>query len=97
MNPIDFPQANRTLSASNGASEVPPLRVWTDGNEVISCWQPNDEQRRKIAAGEPVFLCVTGMGGTMPPVWLDAGSPFVDPQTLRKNDAETLRELGIAP
>lgn len=94
MIPIDFPQANLTLGAG-GLPNTTPLRVWTNGKEIISCWQPDAEQVRKIAAGEPIFLCV--MGSSMPPVWLDSGSPFADPSALAEDDAIVLREMGIKP
>ena len=95
MNPVDFPQAQRSLGAPPGAEDVTPLRVWSDGKTCISAWMPTEEERQRIAAGEPVYLHVM-MGWTMPPVCLEVGSPFINPETLTDSDAEALREIGIA-
>jgi hypothetical protein len=95
MNPIDFPQANKTLGAPQGmGNNCTALRVWTDGTACLSAWMPTEEERAKIAAGEPVFLWVV-FGQTQPPVALEVGSPFTG--EFHQEDAEALRELGIAP
>lgn len=76
MNPVDFPQANRTFTKPEGWTdlECSPLRVHDTGQELISCWQPTDEERAAIAAGAPIWLSVCGHGH--PPVILSAESPF---------------------
>lgn len=96
MNPIDFPQAMRTLGAPEGSTNVTPLRVWTDGRECISCWMPTEEERQWLAAGEPICLRLLS-GGTMPPALLEVGSPFAEPDACNTVDADILREAGIAP
>jgi hypothetical protein len=76
VNPIDFPEANRTFGKPAGMTdeECQPLRVHDSGEGYISCWRPTDEERAAVAAGGPVWLCVVGRGH--PPVWLD-GRPNI--------------------
>jgi hypothetical protein len=95
MNPVDFPQAVKTLGPPQGAGSCGGLRVWTDGEVCVSAWMPTEEERAKIAAGEPVFLWVM-FGSTQPPVAIEVGSPF-EASELTTPDAEALHALGISP
>lgn len=68
MNPIDFPEANLTLTrpADMTDEECASLRVLRDAEGFTSCWMPSGEERAAIAAGAPVVLKVIGRGH--PPV-----------------------------
>jgi hypothetical protein len=79
-----FPQATRALRPPAGMNEDQclPLYVYQgadpDGRRVvISRWQPDDEDRARIAAGGPVWLWI--MGGTMPPASVDTNDPWGTP------------------
>jgi hypothetical protein len=76
MIPRDFDEQNHELGPPKGMTvdEVRVLPCFVDGEQVISCWHPNDEEREAIAAGGPVWLRV--MGQTMPPCGLQGTSPF---------------------
>jgi hypothetical protein len=71
VNPIDFPEANRTFvkPASMTDAECASLRVQDTGEELISRWEPTPEERAAIAAGAPVVLTI--VGGAHPPVRLE--------------------------
>lgn len=67
MHLIDFPEANVTFGPPPDmeASQVQPARAYVgkidrgscEGASVTVCaWQPTDEERAAIAAGEPVFI-----------------------------------------
>jgi hypothetical protein len=74
MQPIDFPEANKTFTKPSAMSdeECAPLRVQDTGEALVSCWQPDEAERARIAAGAPVRLRVIGRGH--PPVMLEAGT-----------------------
>lgn len=76
MNPIDFPEANFTFTkpASMTDEECGSLRVHDTGEAFVSCWKPDADERRRIARGAPVFLCVVGRGH--PPVMVEAVARF---------------------
>lgn len=68
MKPIAFPEANKTLTAPPGLEEtVVPLPVFTDGNQCISCWQPDEEERTLIAMGANIWMHVLA-GESQPPI-----------------------------
>jgi hypothetical protein len=79
VNPIDFPQKTRVLQKppSMTDEECSPLAIHDTGAELLSCWQPTDEERAAIAAGAPIWLSVVGRGH--PPVALFVESPFALP------------------
>ena len=76
MRPIDFPQANLTLSKPDSMTdeECGSLRVYRSGPQMFSCWQPSEEERAAIAAGAPVWLYV--LGAAHPPVAVEVENPF---------------------
>lgn len=94
MEPIDFPQANRTLGPPSGMDNCGGLRVWTQGEFCVSSWMPTEEERARLAAGEPVWLFVW-FGATQPPVALQVGTPFDG--SFAEADSAFLRELGVSP
>ena len=77
MKPIYFDEANKVLTAPDGMSKEAcvDLCVVNDGNQSISCWELNDEERRAIAEGANIWLGVLA-GATQPPVWLSTERPF---------------------
>lgn len=76
MRATKFPQATRSLRPPPGMNEDQclPLYVFQDGQHVISRWEPDEEDRARIATGEPVWLWITGI--TMPPAALTTTNPF---------------------
>ncbi len=64
MNPIDFPEANRTFTKPPGMSdeECQPLRVHDTGEALISRWALDPNERQMVAAGATVELWVFGRG-----------------------------------
>ena len=60
MEPIDFPQANRTFIRPTGVpiEECGDLRVFDNGEAFISCWRPSTEELGLLLAGKPVYLWI---------------------------------------
>lgn len=81
MYPSGFDESNGQLSPPEGVSEakVKTLRVFRDGEQVISCWKPTQEEIDEIQRTGRVWLGV--MGITMPPVYITGFSPFVRRET----------------
>lgn len=50
--------------------------VFATGTMCISCWKPTDEERERIARGEPIWLTVVA-GASQPPVGLSVDNPFL--------------------
>jgi len=73
MQPVSFPQANKTLNKPQGMTdaECGPLPVYNNGEMSISCWQMNWRERLSALFFGRVWLYVV-MGSTQPPVALDA-------------------------
>lgn len=72
MKPINHRFTNVTLNAPAGQEdEILPLRVWTDGEQCISCWQMGWRERLSALVFGRVWLSVLS-GRTQPPVWLMA-------------------------
>lgn len=73
MTPTDFPEANSTFAPPSDLeeSQCRSIRVFVgrveggscDGaDQVITAWQPSEEEIAMIAAGAPVFLsCLGGL------------------------------------
>ena len=76
MQPKAFPEANRVLArpASMTAEECMSLQVHDTGEAFVSCWQPSEEDRERIAAGGAIWVWVVGRGH--PPIVLETASPF---------------------
>lgn len=73
MNPIDFPESNKTLLPPKGKTEeeVGKLPVWTDGEICLSCWRPSFMERLSVLFFGKVWLWVW-IGHTQPPVAVTA-------------------------
>jgi hypothetical protein len=76
MQPITFPEANRTFVKPEGWTEEDcrPLPIQDTGEALVSCWQPDEFERARLAAGAPVRLTVYGRGH--PPVMLAVPEEF---------------------
>jgi len=72
----EFPQQTTVLGPPEGMTvdEVHTLPVRIDERQVISCWQPTDEEREASARGGPVYVGV--LGSSMPPIWVAGTNPF---------------------
>lgn len=70
MKPIDFEQVNKILQkpASMTDAECSSLRVFTDGQQCISCWQLSWKERLSAVLFGKVWLSVVSSSGTQPPV-----------------------------
>lgn len=76
MKPIKFSEANMKFTAPPGREqEVDDLPVFSDGNQIISCWELTDEELIEVIKTKKVYLGV--MGNTTPPIMLMGKSPFV--------------------
>lgn len=76
MDPVDFPEANLTLTKPAGVTdeECGSLRAHRTADAFVSCWQPTEEERAAIARGGAIWLWVWAAGH--PPVALSAECPF---------------------
>jgi hypothetical protein len=78
MNPIEINGSNRVFTKPKDMTdeECGPLYVRVERYEnyhttIKSAWQPTDEERIKIALGEPIILTIIGI--SHPPVALSVG------------------------
>ena len=80
MKPINFKEATKVLQRPSTMTdaECASLHVWSDGKQCVSCWKPSVGERVRILFGGKVYLGVKG-GGTQPPVFVTAESPFFRP------------------
>lgn len=95
MYPINFPEANKTLVAPVGQPDVGPLRVWSDNQEVISCWTAPWRERLRFLVHGRLWLRVMS-GYTAPPVAVEIsrGGPFMP--ALTADQAQLFREKVLA-
>lgn len=96
MRSTDFPQANKTYGGERvGQPQYNPLRVQEyadeEGNDIIrSAWLPDDEERRLIASGRPIYLEI--LGTSQPPVRLAVGKERIDDDgTIKPGDVVTYK------
>jgi len=80
VTPTTFAEANRTLGdngyRSEAATNIVSLRVWTDGEQCVSCWRMSWRERLSALLFGRVWLQVLS-GDNQPPVALTVGrSPF---------------------
>lgn len=73
MEPINFPQATKTLGPPKGMTEEEcgKLPVFTDGTRCISLWKMTWRERLNALLFGRIWLCVYS-GQIQPPVWLQA-------------------------
>lgn len=53
---VDFEGTNIQLNPPNGRDDVAPLRAFTNGNCVVSCWELSDEEFETIRRTRKVFV-----------------------------------------
>lgn len=83
MIPIDHKFASTTLNAPAGEEErILPLRVYSDGQQCISCWKMTWRERLSALFFGRVWLAVLG-GQTQPPVWL-----WATREALKENNGQ---------
>jgi hypothetical protein len=76
MIPEEFPQMNKHLTPSgkeysDNVEDVRPLFVWTDGEQVVSCWRMSWRERL-AALWYGRIWAATLSGSTQPPLCLQA-------------------------
>lgn len=76
MEPAGFEEANLTLGPPEGKTEdqVGSLRVYSDGEHIISRWKPTGDELKALVNGGSLWLWVGGKA--MPPVSLTTDHPF---------------------
>jgi hypothetical protein len=79
MNPIGFPEANKTLTkpASMTDEECGPLEIFSGEGQCISCWRPSLRERLSVLFFGRVWLSIFS-GETQPPVVVWAASEAFD-------------------
>lgn len=77
MKPIQFPEQTIVLRkpANMTDEECASLPVFTDGEQVISCWALTWRERFRVLVSGRVWLGVLS-GRTQPPVYIVAKAPF---------------------
>ncbi len=77
MKPIEFVEANKTLTKPEGMTEkqCQSLPVFTDGDVCISCWKFNLKERFEILLSG-ILWCRIRSGKTQPPIVLGTKYPF---------------------
>jgi len=67
MDPVNFPQANKTLTAPGSMPECGELPVFTDGKVCVSVWQLSFIERLRLIWYGRLWLFVWS-GETQPPI-----------------------------
>lgn len=94
MNSINFEGANTTLGENQkGVLPIRAFRGMTLQNTplVVTCWKPSDEERVRIAAGEPVYIMLQTL--QPPPQCVVVDSPFVEPVVRRRPELDRHRKV----
>lgn len=76
MDPAPFPESN-AKDPETGFEALSMIEHGPNGfsrRHIVSKWEPTDEERKRIAEGEPVWLDV--IGDTMPIVSISTHCPF---------------------
>lgn len=71
MKPASFPQATKTLQPSGktysaSVTGVEPLPVWTDGEQVVSCWRMTWRDRLRALLYGRVWVATLSGSTTVP-------------------------------
>lgn len=74
MNPIEFINQTKVLQPNSNQKEIDgkqvgTLPIFTDGDQVISCWRLSFRERIKALWFGKIWLGIYS-GQTQPPVWL---------------------------
>lgn len=80
MTPIEFSEQTTVLHANPNQLEIDgqtvgKLPIFTDGNQVVSCWGLSWRERLRAVLSGQIWLGVHS-GYTQPPVWLSVENPF---------------------
>lgn len=68
MDPINFDKANCTYAKDQPEYlPLPVCKVPGKEGEVVSVWEPTDEERKQIAEGANISLSVWTFGGPLQP------------------------------
>jgi hypothetical protein len=83
VTPIDFPEAIKTLQPSgatysDNVSGVAPLPVWTDGEQVVSCWRMSWRERLSALFFGRAWVA-TLSGSTTVPLFTTASRTYFSP------------------
>jgi hypothetical protein len=74
VNPAWVPKGSQAVIIAKDQPEYRPLpSVCTPDGRVITRWQPSDEERALIAAGEDLYLTILTFNQPMQPILLTAG------------------------
>ncbi len=73
MNPMSFPESNRTLTKPAGVTdeECGSLEVFAEGAHCLSCWRMSWRERMSALLFGKTWLWVWSGGKTQPPVGLE--------------------------
>jgi hypothetical protein len=75
MDAVEFPQQTHVFAKNQPEYRPCPAHVTAEG-EIISCWEPTDEDRARIAAGAKIWLRVLAPTGRLQPVHLETEDPW---------------------
>ena len=88
--PIRHKFVNKELKAPYGKEdEIPPLPIYSDGEQCVSCWQMTWRERLSALFFGRVWLSVLN-GHTQPPVWI-----WATKEALKKGDTEHMMKHKI--
>jgi hypothetical protein len=92
MEPINFPQATKTLGPPKGMTkeECGDLPVFTDGKQCISLWKMTWRERFAALFFGKIWLSVYS-GQTQPPVWLRADRQIFTEVKEQPHEEETAK------
>lgn len=82
MYPVDFKEANKMLmppketKLSDNIIGIDLLPVWTDNEQVVSCWKMNWRERLSALIFGKAWLAVLS-GTTQPPVHVEVGRAYL--------------------
>lgn len=80
MKPTSFAEANKTLQPSGktyseNVAGVEPLKIWSDGEQCVSCWRMTWRERLSALIFGRVWVAVLS-GETQPPIYAEATQSY---------------------
>jgi len=82
MKAVNFEAATKTLVVREDARlsthivAIDPLRVWTDGEQCVSCWKMSLRERLHVLFRGYIWVAILS-GSTQPPVALEARREYL--------------------
>ena len=75
VDPRLVPEGSRPIIKGHGQQDIyrPLPSIHCPDGKVITRWTPTDDERRRIAAGEDLFLCVLTFNYPLQPQLLSVG------------------------